>query len=305
MKWYRLGAGLLLALCFCGVAAAQELKWESSVKHRTIEDVVYGQKDGMGLTMDVLIPETKPKNIGVIFIVSASWRSIKSATPEEEEKQRKQHWAQGPLNGGYTLFLVRHGSTPRYFIPEMVSDIRRAVRFVRSHAKEYGVDPNHIGISGASSGGHLALMAALTADDGKADAKDPVERVSSRAQAIVAWFSPTDMVNYGGESGYTTLGKLRPTLFQEAFGKITDLESQLKSISPINFVTRDAPPLLMIHGDADRLCPVQQSQVLKAKYEETKRPVKLIVAPGAPHKYWLGIEKNYLAIWEWFDQYLK
>jgi acetyl esterase/lipase len=304
MKWNRLGAGLLLALCFYGAAAAQELKWES-IKYRAIEDIVYGQKDGMGLTMDVLIPETKPKNIGVIFIVSGSWKSSKSATLEEEEKERKQHWAQGLLNGGYTLFLVRHGSAPRFFIPEMIPEIRRAIRFIRYHAKDYGVDPNRIGISGASSGGHLALMAALTADDGKADAKDPVERVSSRAQAIVAWFSPSDLINYGSEGGYKNLEKLRPTVFQEAFGKITDLESQLKSISPINFVTRDAPPLLMIHGDADRLCPVQQSQVLKAKYEETKRPVKLTVVAGAPHKYWLGIEKNYLAIWEWFDQYLK
>ncbi|MCI0387628.1 MAG: alpha/beta hydrolase [Acidobacteria bacterium] len=304
MKQYRLGACLLLALCLYGAAAAQELKWEN-VKYRAVENIVYGYKDGMGLTMDVLIPETKPKNIGVIFIVSASWKSTKNATPEDEEKRRREHWAQGPLNGGYTLFLVRHGGSPRYFIPEMVSDVCRAVRFVRLHAKDYGVDPNRIGISGASSGGHLALMAALTADDGKADAKDPVERVSSRAQAIVAWFSPSDLVNYGSEGGYKTLGKLRPTLFQEAFGKITDLESQLKSISPINFVTQDAPPLLMIHGDADRLCPAQQSQVLKVKYEELKRPVQLIIQPGAPHTYWLGIEKHYLAVWEWFDRHLK
>src|SRR5215813_5124825 len=242
MKWYRLAAVLSLTLCFCAGAAAQNLKWES-IKYRAVEDIVYGYRDGMGLTMDALIPETKPKNIGVIFIVSASWKSLKNATPEEEERQRKQHWAQGLLNGGYTLFLVRHSSAPRYFVPEMIPEIRRVIRFIRFHAKDYGVDPNHIGISGASSGGQLALMAALTADDGKADAKDPVERVSSRAQAIVAWFSPSDLVNYGGEGGYKTLGKIRPTLFQEAFGKITDLEAQLKSISPINFVTQDAPPL--------------------------------------------------------------
>ena len=304
MKLNRLGAALSLALCICCVAAAQDLKWES-VKYRAIEDIVYGQKDGMGLTMDALIPETKPKNIGVIFIVSASWKSSKNTNPEEEAKQRRQHWAQGPLNGGYTLFLVRHSSSPRYFVPEMIPEIRRAIRFIRFHAKDYGVDPNHIGISGASSGGQLALMAALTADDGKADAKDPVERMSSRAQAVVAWFPPTDLINFGGEAGYNNFAKLRPTIFQEMFGKITDLEAQLKSISPINFVTENAPPLLIIHGDADKLVPVQQSQALKAKYEELKRPVKLIVQPGAPHVYWLGIEKNYPAIWEWFDGYLK
>ncbi len=304
MKQYRLGVCLLLALCFCGNAQAQELKWES-VKYRAIEDVVYGQRDGLALTMDVLIPETKPKNIGVIFLVSASWRSPKSATQEEEEKRRRQHWVQGPLNGGYTLFLVRHSSSPRYFVPEMVIDIRRAVRFVRMRAKDYGIDPNRIGISGASSGGHLSLMAALTADDGKPDSKDPVERVSSRVRAIVAWFPATDLLNFGGENGYKLAEKLQPTLFQQMFGKVTDLESQLKSISPINHVNQDAPPLLLIHGDADRLVPVQQSQALKAKYEELKRPVQLIVQPGGPHTFWLGIEKHYPAIWDWFDRYLK
>jgi acetyl esterase/lipase len=305
MKLHSLGAGLLMALCFCGAASPQDLKWES-VKYRAIEDIVYGQKDGLGLTMDALIPETNSKNIGVIFIVSASFRSGKNATLEEEGTRRRQHWAQGLLNGGYTLFLVRHGSTPRYFIPEMITDIRRAIRFIRLRAKDYGVDPNRIGISGASSGGHLALMAALTADDGKPDAKDPVERMSCRPQAVVAWFAPSDLINYGGEAGYKDAKRLlRPTIFQEMLGNVTDLESQLKSISPINFVTGSAPPLLMIHGDADRLVPVQQSQVLKTKYEELKRPVRLIVQPGAPHTYWLGIEKNYPAIWEWFDQYLK
>jgi acetyl esterase/lipase len=209
------------------------------------------------------------------------------------------------LNGGYTLFLVRHGSSPRYFVPEMIPDIRRAVRFVRSRAKDYGVDPNRIGLSGASSGGHLALMAALTAEDGKADAKDPVERAPSRVQAIVAWFPPSDLLNFGGDNGYKNAEKLRPTIFQEMFGKVTDLESQLKSISPINFVNQDAPPLLLIHGDADKTVPLQQSQVLKSKYEESNRPVQLIVQPGGPHTYWLGIEKHYPAIWEWFDKYLK
>ncbi|HEX5082841.1 MAG TPA: alpha/beta hydrolase [Blastocatellia bacterium] len=304
MKRRRLGAALSLALCFCAGAAAQNLKWES-IKYRAIDNIVYGQKDGMGLTMDALIPETKTKNIGVIFIVSGSWKSKKNETPEEEEKDRRRHWAQGLLNGGYTLFLVRHSSSPRYFVPEMIPEIRRAIRFIRFHAKDYGIDPRRIGISGASSGGHLALMAAFTADDGKADAKDPVERVSSRAQAVVAWFPPSDLVNFGGEAGYKNYAKLRPRVFEEMFGKVTDVESQLKSISPINFVTENAPPLLLIHGDADKLVPVQQSYALKVKYEELKRPVKLIVQPGAPHTFWLGIEKNYPAIWEWFDQYLR
>ncbi|MGE0886117.1 MAG: prolyl oligopeptidase family serine peptidase [Blastocatellales bacterium] len=295
---------LLAAFSSSAVALGQDFKLEN-VSSQAIEDVVYGHKDGMALTMDVMIPETKPKKIGVILIVSGSWKSKKSDIAAEEETLRRQHWAQGFLNGGYTIFLVRHGSTPRYAVPEMIGDIRRAVRFVRLHAQDYKIDPNNLGIVGGSSGGHLALMAGLTGDDGKAEAKDPIERVSSRVQAIMAWFPPTDMINWGGENGYRMIEKLRPTLFQEMFGKITDLESQLKSISPIYHVQPDAPPLFLVHGDADKTVPLQQSQILKAKYEELKRPVRLTIQPGGPHTYWPGIEKNYPAIWEWFDRYLK
>ena len=304
MKYKFLIPIFLLALSFSSVAKSDDFKLEP-VKSRVVEDVVYGHKDGLALTMDVMIPETKPKNVGVILIVSGSWKSKKSDIPSEEVLLRGQHWAQGLLNGGFTLFLVRHGSTPRYPVPDMVADIKRSVRFVRLHAKEYEVDPNHLGIVGGSSGGHLALMTALTADDGKADAKDPLERVSSRLQAVMAWFPPVDFINWGGENGYKMIEKVRPTLFQEMFGKITDLETQLKSVSPIYSVTADAPPLFLIHGDADKTVPVQQSQILKAKYEELKRPVHLIIQPGGPHTYWPGIEKNYPAIWEWFDKYLK
>ena len=149
------------------------------------------------------------------------------------------------------------------------------------------------------------MMAAFTADDGKPDAKDSVEKISSRVQAIMAWFPPVDFVNWGGENGYKIVEKIRPTLFQDMFGKITDLETQLKSVSPIFHLTAEAPPLILVHGDADKTVPVQQSQILKAKYDELKRPVQLTIQPGGPHTYWPGIEKNYPAIWEWFDRYLK
>ena len=110
---------LLLILPLAVIAQAQDFKL-APAKYRAIENVVYGQKDGLALTFDVLIPETKPKNLGVLLIVSGSWKSRKSNNIEDEEKLRGQHWAQGLLNGGYTVFLVRHGSSPRYFVPEMI-----------------------------------------------------------------------------------------------------------------------------------------------------------------------------------------
>jgi acetyl esterase/lipase len=273
---------------------------------RIVEDVVYGHKDGLALTMDVLTPAENPKGLGVILVSSGGWRSGKSNVPGEDDARRqREHWVQGLLKGGYTLFIMRHGSTPRYHVPEMVDDIRRGVRFVRAHAADYGVDPNHLGITSGSSGGHLALMVGLTGDDGRADSKDPVERTSSRVQAIVAWFPPTDLVNFGKERGYANVEKLRPGFFQEIFGKVDDLESQLKSISPIEQISADDPPVLLIHGDRDIVVPLQQSEVFKAKFDSAGLPVKLIVHPKGGHSEWPGIMDDYPAVWEWFDKYLR
>lgn len=275
------------------------------VEYTAIEDVVYGQKEGMGLTLDVLQPKESGNGIGIVVVSSGSWKSSKSNLPEKVAEFRKDHWGMGLLHGGFTVFVARHGSGPRFQVPEMIEDIRRSVRFVRLHAADYGIDPDHIGITSGSSGGHLALMAGTTGDDGNPESKDAVERVSSRTQAIVSWFPPTDMVNWGVEDGYKMIETARPGLFKDMFGTITDLPEQLKAISPIYQVTADDPPLLLIHGDKDQTVPLQQSEVMKAKYEAAGLPVKLIVQPGGPHTYWDGIEKQYVDVVEWFGTYLK
>lgn len=270
------------------------------VPYKATEDVVYGQKEGMGLTLDVLKPEKDGNNIGIVLISSGSWKSSKSNLADKVEEMRKDHWAMGLLHGGFTVFIVRHGSGPRFQVPEMIEDIRRSVRFVRMKAADYGIDPDHIGITSGSSGAHLALMVGLTGDDGKPDADDPVERISSRVQSIVAWFPPTDFINWGTADGYKMIELGRPKLFKEMFGTITDLQEQLKSVSPIYFVTPDDPPLLLIHGDKDMTVPVQQSEILKAKYDEVGLKAKLIVQPGGPHTYWDGIENQYVDVYQWF-----
>ncbi len=291
-----------------GTSIAEELLNTSGLTftdYEIVEDIVYGHKDGLALTLDVLTPKQGAKGIGLILVSSGSWKSSKSNVAEENIRRRNEdHWCQGLLAGGYTLFVVRHGSGPRYTVPEMVKDMNRSVRYVRTTAEKYGVDPDHLGITSGSSGGHLSLMAAVTADDGNADSKDPVECLSSRVQAVVAWFPPTDLINWGVADGYRRISLIRPKLFQEVFGEITDLTAQLRSISPIYFVSEDSPPLLLIHGDADTTVPLQQSEILREKYQELDRPVELIVQAGGGHSYWPGIVEEYREVWKWFDKYL-
>ncbi|HIA48644.1 MAG TPA: alpha/beta hydrolase [Candidatus Hydrogenedentes bacterium] len=274
------------------------------VPYTSTEDVVYGQKEGMGLTFDVLQPERNRKGIGIILVSSGGWRSEKSNLSEKVDARRRDHWAMGLLHNGFTVFVVRHGSGPRFQVPEMIEDIRRSVRFIRLNATDYAIDADKIGITSGSSGGHLALMVGTTGDDGDSGSKDPIERVSCRAQAIVSWFPPTDLVNWGTKDGYKMIEKLQPEMFSDVFGTVTDLVKQLESISPIYHVTSDDPPLLLIHGDKDLTVPIQQSKILKVKYEEAGLKVKLIVQPGGGHTYWDGIEDQYVDVAKWFDAYL-
>ena len=291
-----LGIGCLASTGVC-LAGIETLV----VPYTAIEDVVYGQKEGMGLTLDVLQPEQDRNGQGIVLISSGSWKSSKSNVPEEVAEFRRDHWAMGLLHSGFTVFVVRHGSGPRFHVPEMIEDIRRSVRFVRMKASDYAIDPNRIGITSGSSGGHLSLMVGLTGDDGNPESKDPVERVSSRVQTIVAWFPPTDLINWGKADGYKMIEEARPGFFEAIFGTVTDLPNQLESISPLYHVTPHEPPLLLIHGDADLTVPAQQSEILKAKYEETGLPVKLIIQPGGAHTYWDGIEEHYAVVSKWFE----
>ncbi|HUQ69515.1 MAG TPA: alpha/beta hydrolase, partial [Planctomycetaceae bacterium] len=122
-------------------------------------DVVYGHKDGLAMTFDVFTPKENANGAGVLFMVSGGWYS-NWAPPEQMQA------AFVPLTSkGFTVFAVRHGSSPRYGIPEAVSDVRRSVRYIRMNAKQYGVDPNRLGVYGMSAGGHLSLMLGTASDE--------------------------------------------------------------------------------------------------------------------------------------------
>ncbi len=263
-----------------------------------IRDVIYSKKMGVALTMDVFKP-ANPNGIGVIWMVSGGWVSSHDAINEGVAKIF--------TSKGQTVFQVVHGAQPRFKVPEIVQDIHRAVRFIRTHAAEYGVDPNRLGISGGSAGGHLSLMIGTTGGPGKADAADPVDRASSAVQAVACFYPATDFLNYGKE-GQSALevGTLKG--YWPAFG-VTDAttkeqrEALAHLISPIDSVSSKTPPTLIIHGDADMLVPLQQSQRFIAKLEADKVECKLIVKPGKGHG-WPGLEKDGEQLADWFDKYL-
>ena len=274
------------------------------------EDVVYGRKYGTALTLDVLTPKENANGAAIVWVVSGGWFSAHEAI--------NPGFVQELLKRGYTVFAVVHGSQPRFTIPEIVADMNRAVRFIRYHAADYHIDPDRIGITGASAGGHLSLMQGTAGDKGNPEAKDPIDKTSSRVQAVACFFPPTDFLNYG-KTGENALGRgilqgfKAPFDFHEqdpntkVFRPIMD-ESRIleigRQICPVTHASSDDPPTLIMHGDADQLVPIQQAQLIIDKLKSAGVDCKLVVKKGQSHG-WPDLLQDMTIIADWFDQHLK
>ena len=281
---------LLIALLFAVTASfAAEVK-------RT-EDVIYGRKFGTALTLDVFQPE-KQNGAGVIFMVSGGFFSDHEAISPGFYKPL--------LDRGYTVFAVVHGSQPRFIIPEIMEDVQRASRFIHHNAGKYGVDPNKLGVTGGSAGGHLSLILGTRGGPGKADAKDPIDRESSAVQAVACFYPPTDFANWGspGDDG---VGFGTTLQFKPAFGPRSDTaegrQALSKEISPIGFVHSNMPPMLIVHGDADKLVPIYQAQIFEKRVQSVGSPIQVIVKPGKDHG-WAGMDQDMKVFADWFDEHL-
>lgn len=305
-------SGAILGACVCVVlpsivvACPQD---EPALPFVRTGDVVYGRKHGTALTFDVFQPRENAKRVGVVLVVSGGWFSAHQFISVDMVRPMVER--------GYTVFAVVHGSQPKFTIPEILDDMHRAIRYIRHHAKEYDIDPERIGIYGGSAGGHLSLMQGVAGTPGKADAADPVDRASSRVQAVACFFPPTDFLNYG-KPGENALGRgvlvnfKAPFDFHEYDAKqnvyvpITDEEKRNeigRAIAPVTHVTPDDPPTLIIHGDADALVPIQQADLFVEKARQQGVGAELVVKPGAGHG-WDGIIKDIDRFADWFDTHL-
>ncbi|MFO0904710.1 MAG: alpha/beta hydrolase [Pirellulales bacterium] len=255
-------------------------------------DVVYGHKDGLAMTYDAFVPAKDANGAAVLFMVSGGWYS------NWQPPAQMRIFTDPLTKRGFTVFTVRHGSSPRYGIPDAVSDVRRAVRHIRSTADKWKIDPNRIGVYGMSAGGHLSLMLGTTGDDGKAADPDPVLRASDRVQAVVAYVAPTDL---------TIMVKDAPNRLP-AYDKFPALNLDMaaaKAHSPLLQVTKDDAPTLLLAGAKDDLVPIDHSRRIHKAFEEQQVASKLVEYPNSGHGLGvLDLAASIAQMTAWFEQHL-
>ena len=276
------------------------------------KEVIYGRRDGMALTILVYMPQVEQSGIGLLWIGSGGYNSSYEIT------KRTQSWGVLDifLKKGITVFAVLHCSQPKYTPPDMLEDVHRSVRYVRTHATEYGVDPKKLCATGPSAGGSLSLLLATTGRDGDPSAKDPVERTSSRLQAVACLIGPTDYLNYGSQ-GVNALG-VGPLSFAKGpfdfvrfnkklgvYEKVTD-EDEIrelgKAISPVYHISSDDPPALLVHGTEDRIVPLQQAKIAVEKFKAVDVEATLNAMEGRGHS--VGMD-GYRFTADWLNKTLK
>ena len=277
---------------------------------RVESNVVYGMYSGLALLMDVHYP-SEPNGYGIIFITGSGWHSKLSldAKPLKQGVERPQLGAKAFLDAGYTLFSINHRAAPRFRYPAAVEDAQRALRFIRYHAARFQIDPDKIGATGGSSGGHLVSMLGVLDGDGNPDDPSQIRQQSSKVQAVVALYPATDFVDFarGKRGGSTVVGSFLGTRLYS--GEDSDEFALYREASPTSHVSPDDPPVLLIHGDADETVPFRQSELFLEELRKAGVTVELIRIRGGNHGFFvsdgLSIPDYFTPSVEWFDRHLR
>jgi acetyl esterase/lipase len=264
------------------------------------ENVVYAEVHGVGLLMDIFTPTGEKNGLGIVDVISGAWHSDRGKIRDHTLAQTFHVLCRK----GYTVFAIRPGSITKFSALEMTTNLDKGIRWVKEHAKEHGVDPDRVGLMGASAGGHLASLFAMYKT---ADKPGPL---STHVKAVAVFFPPTDFLNYGGKAvdvrGDDRLSTvLRQLTFPRGLGIASpeDVTLMVTRVSPARLVKPQAPPFLLIHGDADPLVPLQQSEVMLEALKKAGVPAELIVKKGGGHP-WLTMHEEVQVMAEWFDKQL-
>ena len=242
-----------------------------------IYDIEYGNAGGIPLLLDMYIPETPiiTPMPAVIYIHGGSWLAGDKSDPSRVSTVRAL------AHHGFFVVSINYRLSGVAKFPAQVEDSKCAVRWLRANAEKYNVDPDRIGVWGDSAGGHLAMMVGCADETAGLEGDGGWEEYSSRVQAVCSYFGVSDLV-----SPYRELGKVEsPVVIQFLGGTFSQILGIYEAASPVEYVSVDDPPLLLVHGDSDQTVPIYQSEDMYEAYQEAGLEATLIEVTGAGHGF--------------------
>jgi acetyl esterase/lipase len=229
-------------------------------------DISYCEPHDPLQTLDVYYPNEGGPWPVMLYVHGGSWY--------EGDKAEGEGW-RGLNDLGYLVVPVNYRMAPLVKFPDMIGDLKCAVRYLRAHASEYNIDVNRIAALGASAGGHLVSVMGTTDESAGFDGGEYLDQ-SSRVQAVVAMAAITDLTQ-NLPSG------IRMPIYS-AFGKLPGTPSpQIVDGSPVTYITADDPPFLIFHGDNDGVVPYQQSEILQAALTAAGVDSRLVIVKNGDH----------------------
>lgn len=239
----------------------------------TERDITYCTVDGVPLQMDVYFPKTATGAFpAVMYVHGGGW----------SRGDKKDGAGAGdipaPTDAGFLVVAVNYRLAPQYKFPAQIEDVKCAVRHLRANASLYNLDPEKIGAWGGSAGGHLVSLLGTSDDSAGLEGTGGYSGQSSRVQAVVDMFGPSDLtVDFEGGAG-SRAG-------EQVFGA-SDLNSEiLRKASPVTHVSADDPPFLILQGEKDSLVPPSQSQALYDRLVAAGVPAELVMVRNAGHGF--------------------
>jgi acetyl esterase/lipase len=264
---------LALSICF-HLSAVSPVGAQTADVAAQHKDLAYDD-DHEAQKLDVYLADSNKPTPAMIYIHGGGWRA--------GSKNRIPGWlGQAVADGWLSVVSVEYRFTDVASHPAQVDDCVRAIQFVRQHAEKWNIDPQRIGVTGGSAGGHLSLWVALHDDAVNADSDDPVVRNSSRVTCAVSFAGPTD---------WSLLSEIehkhpayRQLLGYEPGTPADEMATKAKAdVSPISFVSKDDPPIMQVHGDQDVTVPIEHARRLNERLNGVGVTSELVVIEGANH----------------------
>ena len=265
---------------------------------QVFRDLAYVRDGSPEQRLDLVLPAppepARPPVPLILWIHGGSW----------EHGSHHQNPAQAMAGRGYAVASIGYRLSSQAKYPAQIEDCRAAVRWLRAHASEYGLDPVRFGVWGASAGGHLAALLGTAAGEKRFDVGENLEQ-SAAVQCVIDSFGPADLLHWGEPPLPAYLDTPNSAVARLLGGRVRDHAELARLASPVTFVDRRAAPFLILHGEDDPIVPAQQSVVLDAALRRAGVESTLVIIPGAGHGSAVFADARYLVQMAAFmDQHL-